>query len=210
MTNSSFSFTFDNEDLSDINLLLEAVEYDQLGEAGRPRTRNWINRERDIAEEHLSSETPTELGQTLTQPLFPDLPVPGHGYASRDIFGSCFTYDSCPQCGFPPCHFSKKRGSYLPQGVHGLEPDFFTSNCKRRLNIVDCLLSFAEMMTLKPKTRHKALSLCVKLAVSFPSRRVIHLHHQDTSLVPMMADIAHSDVWFASLSDIHTYDIHGG
>ncbi|GKB78604.1 hypothetical protein Tco_0945499 [Tanacetum coccineum] len=60
----------------------------------------------------------------------------------------------------------------------------FTSNCKRWLNIVDCLFSFAEMMTLKPKTRHKALSLCVKLAVSFQSHRVIHLHHQDTSLVP--------------------------
>ncbi|GJZ74206.1 hypothetical protein Tco_0638352, partial [Tanacetum coccineum] len=52
------------------------------------------------------------------------------------------------------------------------------------------------MMTLKPKTRHKALSLCVKLAAfGFPSHytvssicitRILHI------LFTMMADITHS------------------
>ncbi|GJW50947.1 hypothetical protein Tco_0092298 [Tanacetum coccineum] len=50
MTDSSFSSTSDNEDLSDIDLLLKVVEYDQSGEAGNLRNRNWINCERDIAE----------------------------------------------------------------------------------------------------------------------------------------------------------------
>ncbi|GJZ90952.1 hypothetical protein Tco_0662879 [Tanacetum coccineum] len=52
MTDSSFSSTSDNEDLSDIDLLLKVVEYDQSGEAENLRNRNWINCERDIAEKH--------------------------------------------------------------------------------------------------------------------------------------------------------------
>ncbi|GKC92205.1 hypothetical protein Tco_1157647, partial [Tanacetum coccineum] len=56
MTDSSFSSTSDNEDPSEIDLLLKAVEYDQSGEAGSSRTRSWINRERDIAEKCLMAD----------------------------------------------------------------------------------------------------------------------------------------------------------
>ncbi|GJU33571.1 ALP1-like protein [Tanacetum coccineum] len=56
MTDSLFSSMSDNEDLSDIDVLLKAVEYDQSGEASSSRTRNWINREHDIAEEHLRAD----------------------------------------------------------------------------------------------------------------------------------------------------------
>ncbi|GKB04989.1 hypothetical protein Tco_0833184 [Tanacetum coccineum] len=53
MSDSSFSDMYDNNDLSDIDLLLKAVEYDQSFQARSSRTRTSINRDRDFVEEHL-------------------------------------------------------------------------------------------------------------------------------------------------------------
>ncbi|GJZ28229.1 ALP1-like protein [Tanacetum coccineum] len=53
MSDSSFSDMYDNNDLSDIDLLLKAVEYDQSFQARSSRTRTSINRDRDLVEEHL-------------------------------------------------------------------------------------------------------------------------------------------------------------
>ncbi|GKB03493.1 hypothetical protein Tco_0831636 [Tanacetum coccineum] len=56
MTDSSFSSMSDNEDSSNIDLILKADEYDQSLQVGSSRTRNSINRDRDLAEEHLVAD----------------------------------------------------------------------------------------------------------------------------------------------------------
>ncbi|GJU77220.1 ALP1-like protein [Tanacetum coccineum] len=123
MTDSSFSSTSNNEDLSDIDLILKAVEYDQSLEAGSSRTRNWINRERDIDEERLMADY---FGANGDPPKYPDYyfrrRYPG---ANNDfivlnhslLFNAILT-DTAPIAPFVVNGVGFDKGYYLADGVY--------------------------------------------------------------------------------------------
>ncbi|GKB71414.1 transcription elongation factor SPT6 [Tanacetum coccineum] len=55
MTDSSMSSTSDNKDLSDVELLLKAVDYDQSLQAGSSRARFPIKPDHELVEERLTA-----------------------------------------------------------------------------------------------------------------------------------------------------------
>ncbi|GKB06569.1 reverse transcriptase domain-containing protein [Tanacetum coccineum] len=80
MSDSSYSDTFDNDDLSDIELLLKAVEYDQSLQVGSSHTRNPVNRDCDFAEECFTADNfgANEIVQGIETYIQTVHPLPEH------------------------------------------------------------------------------------------------------------------------------------